>query len=313
MTIPLPNLDDRTYADLVEAARSQIPTEYPAWTDHNPSDTGIVLIELLAWLTEMGLYRVNQVPDRNLQTFLALLNGPDWQLKGELKTAMQETVVALRKRYRAVSIVDFEQLVMSDWNLENPDQPIRRVQCIPQRNLDAVGADQRAIAPAHISLVVVPFSEALKTNLLKWLEPRRLLTTRLHVVGPGYVSIRLSATLYLQSGIDAIALKQEVEFRTRAFFSPLNSTTESVTYWSGQGWPFGQGVYPSEIYQLLDQVPGVDFVEDVGVERVGVENSDLELLEQPILLAAHELVTIDSKRFDLDIKERRGNDWQSIS
>lgn len=70
MSLPLPNLDDRTYADLVEQAISQIPIEYPEWTDHNPTDTGIILIELLAWLTEMVLYRVNQIPDKNIETFL---------------------------------------------------------------------------------------------------------------------------------------------------------------------------------------------------------------------------------------------------
>ncbi|MFW5667313.1 MAG: baseplate protein J, partial [Coleofasciculus sp.] len=65
MSLPLPNLDDRTYADLVEEARSLIPIECPEWTDHNPSDTGIILIELFAWLTEMVLYRVNRIPDQN--------------------------------------------------------------------------------------------------------------------------------------------------------------------------------------------------------------------------------------------------------
>ncbi|PZO48450.1 MAG: baseplate protein J [Phormidesmis priestleyi] len=326
MTIPLPNLDDRTYAELVEAARSQIPIEYPAWTDHNPTDTGIVLIELLAWLTEMILYRVNQIPDRNLQTFLELLNGPTWQLQGDLKTAMQQTVVELRRRYRAVNTADFERLIMADWNLAATANPISRVRCIPQRNLDATAEAQRALAPAHISLVVIPAakeqtefsvaalpqpSDALKSALLEWLEPRRLLTTRLHVVGPNYVPIRLSATLYLKTGSNPTALRQEVISRTRAFFHPLNSATNAASYWSGQGWPFGRAVYRSEIYQLLDQVPGVDFVENIALEvpeehRQQGENAD-------ITLDAHELVDITLDNNSFDMKERRGNDWQSIA
>ena len=75
MPLPLPNLDDRTYDDIVAEAISLIPQEYPEWTDHNPSDTGIVLIELLAWLTEMVLYRVDRVGDRNIASFLSLLQG----------------------------------------------------------------------------------------------------------------------------------------------------------------------------------------------------------------------------------------------
>ena len=56
MPLPLPNLDDRTYADLIEEARALIPgldrggpDDQPSWTNHNPSDPGITLIELFAW------------------------------------------------------------------------------------------------------------------------------------------------------------------------------------------------------------------------------------------------------------------------
>ena len=73
MPLPLPNLDDYDYADLVEMARSLIPSECPEWTDHNPSDTGIILLELFAWLTDLLLYQVNQVPDASQEVFLQLL------------------------------------------------------------------------------------------------------------------------------------------------------------------------------------------------------------------------------------------------
>ena len=46
MPIPLPNLDDWTYADLTAEARALIPSLCPEWTNHNPSDPGITLIEL---------------------------------------------------------------------------------------------------------------------------------------------------------------------------------------------------------------------------------------------------------------------------
>lgn len=68
-----PNLDDRTYAQLVAEAKSLIPRYTPEWTDHNESDPGITLIELFAWMTEMLLYRVNRIPDRNYIEFLRLL------------------------------------------------------------------------------------------------------------------------------------------------------------------------------------------------------------------------------------------------
>lgn len=73
MPLPLPNLDDRRWSDLLEEGRALIPRFAPAWTDHNIHDPGITLAELFAWLAEMGIYRLNQVPERHRRKFLALL------------------------------------------------------------------------------------------------------------------------------------------------------------------------------------------------------------------------------------------------
>ena len=75
MPLPLANLslDDRRWADLVEEGRALIPRHAPGWTDHNLSDPGITLIELLAWLTEQSTYRLNRVPERHRRKFLSLI------------------------------------------------------------------------------------------------------------------------------------------------------------------------------------------------------------------------------------------------
>lgn len=49
-------LDDRSFDDLVEAARSRLPAQAPDWTDYNLHDPGITLIELMAWLGEAQIY-----------------------------------------------------------------------------------------------------------------------------------------------------------------------------------------------------------------------------------------------------------------
>ena len=68
-----PNLDDRTWQDLVTQMRDLIPKYAPQWTDHNPSDLGFTLIELFAFLVEGLTYRLNRVPDKNYIAFLNLL------------------------------------------------------------------------------------------------------------------------------------------------------------------------------------------------------------------------------------------------
>lgn len=73
MPLPVSNLDDRTFQDLVNEARRRIPLYCPEWTDHNLSDPGITLIELFAWMTELIIYRLNKVPDKNYIKFLELM------------------------------------------------------------------------------------------------------------------------------------------------------------------------------------------------------------------------------------------------
>jgi predicted phage baseplate assembly protein len=72
MALPLPNLDDRRWLELVDEARTLIPVYAPGWTDHNLHDPGITFLEMLAWIAEMGIYQANRIPDRHRFAFLAL-------------------------------------------------------------------------------------------------------------------------------------------------------------------------------------------------------------------------------------------------
>lgn len=73
MFVPLPNLDDRRWADLVDEGRSMIPVFAPTWTDHNSHDPGITLMEMLAWIAETDIYTVDRIPDSHIRTFLSLI------------------------------------------------------------------------------------------------------------------------------------------------------------------------------------------------------------------------------------------------
>ena len=71
--IPKPNLDDRTHKQIVEEAIRLIPKYCPQWTNHNPTDPGITLIELFSWMMEMVIYRLNKVPEKTYLTLLELM------------------------------------------------------------------------------------------------------------------------------------------------------------------------------------------------------------------------------------------------
>lgn len=71
--LPKSDLDDRAFQDLVDECLLRIPRYCPEWTNYNPSDPGITLIELFAWMTDQMFQRFNQVPRRNYVAFLELL------------------------------------------------------------------------------------------------------------------------------------------------------------------------------------------------------------------------------------------------
>jgi predicted phage baseplate assembly protein len=73
VTLPAPILDDRRFDDLVAEARSLIPRYTREWSDFNDSDPGITLLQLHAWMTDLLLYRLNQVPDRLYVKLLDLI------------------------------------------------------------------------------------------------------------------------------------------------------------------------------------------------------------------------------------------------
>ena len=68
-----PRIDDRTEQDILGEALARIPRYTPEWTDYNPGDPGIALLELFSWMSEMLIYRLGRVPELNYLKFLELV------------------------------------------------------------------------------------------------------------------------------------------------------------------------------------------------------------------------------------------------
>jgi predicted phage baseplate assembly protein len=73
MNLPAPNLDDRSFQDLVDEAKRLVQLRCPEWTDNNVADPGVTLIESFAFMVDQLIYRLNRVPDLNYIKFLDLL------------------------------------------------------------------------------------------------------------------------------------------------------------------------------------------------------------------------------------------------
>ncbi len=278
MPLQLPNLDDRTFEDLVQEAIRLIPAYAPDWTNYNPTDPGITLIELFAYLSEILIYRLNRVTNANRQAFLNLMVGLDNRGQQQYPTpldeaalnqAIRKAVLQLRQCDRAITCEDFERHAIAiNQTLPATAQQVASAHCIPRRNL-ATGDLQSGELPGHISVVIVPTavvgSAVLEQTSLQPtpklmqtvsddLEKRRLLTTRVHVVGPRYVEIGVQIGIHLKRDALEQTVRPFVETALKRFLHPLLGGTD------GNGWEFGRSVFVSEIYQLLDQLPGVEYV-----------------------------------------------------
>ncbi len=73
MTLPIPDIDDRDFEDILEEALSRIPVHNPEYTNFNQSDPGVTMLQVFSFMTESLLYRANQIPERNRRKFLQLL------------------------------------------------------------------------------------------------------------------------------------------------------------------------------------------------------------------------------------------------
>jgi Baseplate J-like protein len=253
MPITLPNLDDRAFADLVEEARGLLVAHAPHLTNHNPSDPVITLIELFAYYSDVLLFRVNNVTDANRRKFLQLLNGIAPPPVADLGAEERRAVLALRQTDRAVTAEDYEFL-----SLAADPVHVARAHCIPGRNLELTDPVLRLQPqPGHVSVIIVLSPGAnlatVTGTVSAYLDPRRLLTARVHVVPPRVVPVRVRATLHLLPDWKEDQVKQPAIDAITRFLDPLVGR-------DGTGWPLGRNVYVSEIYRLLDTLPGVDFV-----------------------------------------------------
>ncbi len=154
---------------------------------------------------------------------------------------------------RATTALDVERIAV-----DVAGTRVRRARAWP--GLDAT--DPCLEAPGTITLIIVPElplarpmpSAGLIRVVRRWLDRRRVLCTRLVVVGPTYLDVGVTATVRALPSADPTRVQRAVITALTAFLDPLTGGP------AGRGWPFGRDVYRSEILQTIDAVPGVDHV-----------------------------------------------------
>jgi hypothetical protein len=270
MSLPLENLDDKTFKQLVEEAKKRIPVYAPQWTDHNLHDPGIMLLELFAWLTEMQIYSLNRVTEKSYETFYKLIG----------TTGKEAARKDLKTITRAVTNEDYETLVM-----QAPGVGIKRVKAIPRYHPNMEGEVSgvvTVVAASESYLKGKPEpAEDFPATLLSYLDGFRMLTTRVYVILPELVEVSVKAQVVFKPRYLAGAVKERTVNALAAFLDPLTGGAD------GKGLPFGRPVYISEIYEVIDAVEGVDYVKTGSVR---LKKMDGDWQDTDLIIPQHGLV-----------------------
>jgi hypothetical protein len=133
----------------------------------------------------------------------------------------------------------------------------------------------------QVRVVVVPFStrdrpepsEGFLRAVQCHLRRHAVLTDRVVVEAPTYVGVGVDVEVGLTDDTVARTVTADVVAALDTFLDPLSG--------AGEGWPFGRSLYPSEVYEVVESVDGVDCVLDVRFTVEGPGRIDGDVVHLP--------------------------------
>lgn len=184
-----------------------------------------------------------------------------------LSDSLTRAAAELKQAFRAVTDEDYEKIAKG-----TPGVEVARAKAIP---LYKPGLSDYPKEKAHgqLSLVVVPQSlsptpmpsPGFLSTVGSYLEPRRLITTELHVIPPVYIKVTVHAVIVVEP-----PFADEKE----ALLALLNGLLRPLDGKEGErGWAFGRTVYKGDIYSALTKGGVVVFVQDLWLDAEGLHVS----------------------------------------
>ncbi|HEU0301449.1 MAG TPA: baseplate J/gp47 family protein, partial [Longimicrobium sp.] len=173
----------------------------------------------------------------------------------------------LKHRDRAVSAEDFREIVP-----QTPGIALGRMEVLASYH-PSIGAP----APGVVTLLLVP-DDPLRPEgpvpdrlflqaVCRHLEPRRLVTTEVHLRGPDYVPVSVAVGFEPIAGSDVAAVREEIKAALRRFLSPLTGghpvAEPPLDEPRPRGWPLETAVEDRELWAQVARVTGVSSVRGV--------------------------------------------------
>lgn len=219
-----------------------------------------------------------------------------------IDSGIREGLSSLTRRYRAITAEDYENLAKECMGIQGI---AGRAICVNNRDLE-YRKNVTDLQPGYISVIIIPScdekgrsvycstcksdycinglpTDKLKTEIKSYLNVRKLVTTRIRVVGPDFQSVKLDAWISLKDNTVSDTVANEATEKLNAYFNPIKGGKD------GKGWPLGRPIYRSEIFKILEGVKGIDHVVKV-IIKDSDENQNLKIGE-------YQLIQLDLKIF----------------
>ncbi len=307
MPVTYPDLSTRNYQDILDEMISSIPRYSEKWTNFNPSDPGITILEILAWIFDAHLYTINQIPDESYINFVRLIAGVKEEEAGSLLEKLRsdpnsdryhiEFLEFLRKieydKKADTQVIDYHELKAASLRFLNSTY-----RAVTEDNFAALAIEatlyrtegpvvKRAIVHGYpdgkVEIIIISDSHKnynkLKKIVQDYLEPRRLICTRIVVMEPAYSSLKIEIDAACRPGSEAAKekIKRDIEKNIVEFLDPVNGGEDK------KGWPYGRPVSIYELFHIIEEIGGVDHsVRIVLDDRPGLTIKKIDGLIDPV-------------------------------
>lgn len=288
MPFQLPDLATKTYKDILDEMIVSIPKYTDRWTNYNPSDPGITILELLSWIGETTLYRIDRMPEESYVNFLRLVAGaagadevesllkdPDvdrshrklLEFLKEIENGTRKTIPEIKaealdflsSRYRAVTEDDFRELAIEATDSGIFEAKVKRA--IVYRSPDE----------EKVEIVIAADRQDKYKELIEsvrnYLNPRALIGTIIEVKEPAYTGVAINIKIVCQPYARIDKVKENVRLRVSDHLDPFIGGPEK------KGWPYGRLLTIYEIVQIVEKTDGVKLADSVVFDN----NSDLKM------------------------------------
>ncbi len=302
MPIQLPNLDNKTFDVLMKEMIASIPKHTKEWTNFNPSDPGIAMLELLAWISETLIYRTNRIPEESYMNFLMLISSSYRDNEGRLQHVVfdktDKTHIELNEYLDKIEndqiTKDIQQMKAKAQNFLNSRCRAVTEEDFRKLTLEADSKIKRAevfTQPERVEIIIIPEDKNLYKNSQKtaelikavrnYLEPRRLIGTIINVKMAVYTPVNLKVTLVCESYAKPDLVGGLVKNAIATYLDSVKGGPD------GKGWPYGRNLMVYELFYVIEKIESVKYVKKitesgkpfVEIEIKGLIEIDIENIE----------------------------------